>query len=193
MKKSQNMLTVMLITLFVATGPMVVQAQEEVGTPNEFGAVIMEGVGLTATVEAVDKEKKQVTLVDKGGNSQIYQISDLVRNFDQIEVGDTVNITYKETVAIAVIDAATEPVRQDAFEITGAPIGDKPAGTIKGSTQVYAAVEEINYEDRTVVLKGPKRTIKVKVDDTVEKFNQIKQGDTVFVKFTELVAVEIVE
>lgn len=44
---------------------------------------------LSATVEAIDHEKRLVTLRGPEGNQVVLEVSEEARNLDQVEVGDT--------------------------------------------------------------------------------------------------------
>lgn len=55
-----------------------------------------------------------------------------------------------------------------------------------------ATVQDIDYKDRTVTLKGESGNVfTVKVGDEVKNFDQIKKGDHVTARYTELMAVGI--
>src|SRR5262245_43503467 len=61
-----------------------------------------ESISLSATVEKIDKPHRMVTLKGPDGKTVVVTAGDEVRNFDQIKVGDHVNVTYSESVAVAV-------------------------------------------------------------------------------------------
>jgi len=59
--------------------------------------------------------------------------------------------------------------------------------------QVQARVDDINYDTRTVVLAGPEGDpVKVVVDDSVKRLNEVKKGDIVVVRYTEAVGMRMI-
>jgi Cu/Ag efflux protein CusF len=66
--------------------------------------VVGETTTLTAKVEAIDLEKHTITFKGPEGNTRLVTVKD-PKNYDLLKkakVGDTVNITYTEALAIAV-------------------------------------------------------------------------------------------
>jgi hypothetical protein len=156
--------------------------------PESFGGTVVGTAELEAVVENVSYETRELTLKDSTGETATYVVGPIVRNFDQIKKGDKVSMQFEESVTI--IDypgLETEPARGEIVTMEGAPAGEKPAGMIVGTTEVLAEVVAIDHEARTVTLKGPERTVTVQVDEAVENFDRVKQGDKVYLRFTEKV------
>jgi hypothetical protein len=84
-----------VISLAAATA--LAQTGAAVAAKSDPGKVAMaEAVRMAATVEAIDKDKRLVTLKGPEGNSFVVQAGAEVRNFDQIKVGDQVVVRYIE-------------------------------------------------------------------------------------------------
>src|SRR6476469_11132401 len=64
------------------------------------GAALVETYTTTATVTAVDSQKRKVTLAGSDGRKSTYKADKQVVNFDQIKVGDQVNATFVEEMAV---------------------------------------------------------------------------------------------
>jgi len=60
---------------------------------------------VTTTIDAIDKKKGTVTLKGPEGNSETIKVKDPTK-LDKVQVGDLVEITYTEALAIAVEPAA---------------------------------------------------------------------------------------
>ena len=71
--------------------------------------------------------------------------------------------------------------------------GANPGGVITEVVQVQARVDEIDYENRTVVLTGPEgNSVKLVVDQRVKRLNEVKVGDLVVVGYTQALAAEMI-
>jgi hypothetical protein len=149
---------------------------------------------LTATVEAIDHEKRLVTLRGPEGNQVVVEVSEAARNLDQVEVGDTVEVEYHESVALF----AQKPDGESGAEVTTTmartPLGDKPGGGLAETITMKATVEAIDYDTRMLVLRGPQgNTLTTRVDEQVKRFNEIRLGDEIVVQYTRAFAISVRE
>jgi hypothetical protein len=147
---------------------------------------------ITATVQKVDKEKRQVTLKGEGGNTVTVRVPETARNFDQIKVGDTVTAKYTQSVAVAVRKSDEPPSATGRESITRAPEGQSPAATRTSTMQITAQVEKIDKDKRELTLMGPGgETRTVTVPEDMKKFDELKVGDNVVIRATESVAIQV--
>jgi hypothetical protein len=66
------------------------------------GAAMIKTVQVGATIESIDKAKREVTLKGPEGKSKTVKVGDEVKNFDLLQVGDQVVATLTEAFAIGV-------------------------------------------------------------------------------------------
>src|ERR1051325_5409864 len=59
-------------------------------------------VHTTATVEDIDREKREVTLKGAGGNTVVVEVSPEVGNLQRIQKGDQLEVNYTEAVVFSV-------------------------------------------------------------------------------------------
>jgi len=115
-----------------------------------------------------------------------------VRNFDQIKPGDRVVFEIYDSVALFVRKSGEPPSAAEAGGVEVAQRGQKPSGVFVNTTELTAAVEGIDYQARTVTLKGPQGNVKtIKVDPSVKNFDQVKQGDEVVLRHTEAIVASV--
>ncbi len=155
------------------------------------GVVIADVVTWTGTVKGVDYVKRTATLQDESG--QVFTVNAKnVRNLDQVKIGDKVKIEHLEETAIYVTKADSAPSVDDQQTIQLAPKGQKPGGYVSDTVRITANVEAIDYQKRTLTLKGPAGNIKTfTIGESVKRFNEIKKGDQVVVKHTEALAISV--
>ncbi|MCC8363815.1 hypothetical protein LK996_12100 [Lysobacter sp. A6] len=148
----------------------------------------------TATVTAVDREKRQVTLKNEDGETSTIDVGPEVKRFDEVAVGDTVRATY--TVGItSELRAPTEEEKAEplvAVEGGGvAPEGQAPAGGAARIFRVVATIEALDRTTQTATLKGPNGNyVTVKVQDPT-LLTQPRIGDTVVVTAAESVVLSL--
>jgi len=149
----------------------------------------------TATVEAVDKEQRIVTLKTAEGKTRQIQLGEEAVNFDQIEVGDHVRATVAEEQAVAVHRAGAEPRPGEAGgsrRLIGAPKGAKPGALIAATRRVTGKIEAIDAEAHTIVLAGEDggKPQKIKVNEKVD-LTGLKAGDEIAARVTEAMAIVV--
>jgi len=166
---------------------------EQAATPQDKpGKGEAELIVVTATVKAIDKKKRVVTLKYPDGNTAKIKCGPEVRNFAQIRVGDEVKAQFLESVELFVADQAEKPAAERTSDLARAPKGAKPGFAAVESVEVKATVESINYKTRDVVLKGPEgNTQKIKAGPEVKRLNEIKQGDTVVARLTKAISITV--
>jgi len=157
------------------------------------GMVMADVVVINATVEAVDKDKRTVTLKGSGGRTVTLKVGPNAKNFDQIKVGDKVKGKFLDSVALFVRKAGTPPDAAEMQAISVAPRGQKPKAMTVDTVEISAKVEKIDYKKRLVTLKGPEgNTRTIKVDPRVKRLAEIKVGDDIVLRHTEALAIEVV-
>jgi hypothetical protein len=177
--------------LSIAAGAAIAQTGGAV-VASEPGKVAMaETVNITATVEAIDKAKRLLTLKGPEGNSVVVQAGPAVKNFDQIKVGDKVAAQYIEALTLTLKPgggAMREKIeREDAV---AAKPGEKPGAAVGRQVTVIADVIAVDAKKQSIRVKGPQRTIDLKVRDP-NQFKLIKVGDQIEATFTEALAIAV--
>jgi hypothetical protein len=154
------------------------------------GTVAM-SMTVSASVTAIDKATRQVTLKGPEGKLKTVTAGPEVRNFDQIKVGDTVTMRY--------VEALTLTLKKDGKELRSmtetpaavrAPAGERPAGAVGKQVEVTANVIALDAKTQTVTLQGPKQTVDLRVPDAGQ-FKLIKVGDQIQATFVEAVALAV--
>ena len=156
------------------------------------GRVVTSTVRSAVIVEAVDKETRELKLIDASGRRFTIVVDDLVANFDQIEPRDRIVVEYLESIAILVLPAGA-PAMGDAMAVELAPLGGKPGITGVETFMVRATVESLNLSDRIATLRyedGTTRRIKV-ADDV--PLDLVDVGDEVRFRITEAIAISVRE
>jgi hypothetical protein len=179
-----------LLGLFVSQ--VTAQEKPEMKPAGKPGAVVAEGVSITATVEAIDYDKRTVDLKGPKGKVVTLKVGPEAKNFNQVKVGDKVRARYYDATAIYVRKPTDPPFAEETKAVQVAPPGGKPGAVAVNTTEMTARVEDIDYKTRTVTLRGPQqKTATVKVDKSVKRLNEVKKGDEIVIRHTEAVAIDV--
>jgi hypothetical protein len=149
---------------------------------------------VSALVEAVNQETREVTLRKSNGEAITFTAGDEVRNLAQISVGDHLIAEYVETVSIRVM--AADGLEADAAEasvMARAEEGAMPGFAAMDALVVTATVEEINLEMNTFKLKGPDGVISEYTARNPDNLRRSAVGDLVVMTVTSAVAIVVEE
>ena len=154
-------------------------------------AGVAETVKLTATITAIDKATRDVTLKGPQGNEVVFTAGPEVKNFANMKVGDQVDVQYVEALTLELKKGGGMVVaRTEKAGAAGAKPGEKPAGAIGRQVTIVADVVGLDPSKQVVTLKGPQRTVDLKVADP-EQFKRIAKGDQVEATFTQALAIAV--
>jgi len=147
----KKLLSVLAAGLLSAS-PMVVSA-ESASDSGKPGMMAGELITLTATVEAINLEKRLVTLKGPEGKTVTLKVDERARNLSQVKVGDQVRAEYLESVALyAQKPDGSLPAAAEIAAVERAPEGEKPGIAAVDSRVLTATIESIDLEKRTVAL-----------------------------------------
>ena len=148
---------------------------------------------ITATVTAIDKKDRWVTLKRADGSLVDVQVGPAAKNFPQIQVGDQVTAQQQDTVNITIIPAGqAAPNVSGGSTLVTAPAGNKPLAVEVDTTVVTGKVTAIDYDNRLVTVLGPlgnSRTILV--GPAATRFNEVKVGENVQITLKSSTTIEV--
>jgi hypothetical protein len=157
--------------------------------PGKVG--VAETVKITAAITAIDRKTRDVTLKGPQGNEVVVTAGPEVRNFDQLKVGDNVNIEYVEALTLELKKGGGLVVQRTETAGAGrAKPGQQPGGAAGREVTVVADVVATDAATQTITLKGPQRTVQMRVPDP-EQFKRIAKGDQVEATFFQALAVKL--
>jgi hypothetical protein len=159
-------------------------------------AVSEQTLRLSAIVQTVDMDTRQVLLVGESGRPEVFVAGPEVRNLAQLEPGDRVVIDYFEQVAarMAAPGDLEEPIAVAAMG--RAAEGERPGGFVASSEEMI--VEFVSYDPATEIVtiippSGEPLSLPLRNPDMRAFAETRSPGDRVHVTITESVAVRIEE
>ena len=146
------------------------------------------------SVEAVDVEKRLITLKGPQGNVGEYEVGEQVQRLAEIKAGDKINAEYK-VAAVAELRAPTaEEKSAPVVEVTAterASAEAPPAGGIARAVRVLTTVDALDRASQSLTVKGPEgNTVTLHVEDPTV-FDQLTVGQTIVVTFAETLVLAV--
>jgi hypothetical protein len=149
----------------------------------------------TATVQSVDHAKRALVLRTSDGVDTLIVVGPEVRNFDQIEAGDTVSATYKEALLAQVVPKGSEPGEpRTTIAKTRAKEGELPSASVSASVSTDVVIQSVDQSFDTVTFKrsdGVVRTVAIENPEATKFVHNLKPGDEVRVTYTEATAIAL--
>jgi hypothetical protein len=143
-----------------------------------------ESVTAKATVEAIDKTNRIVTLKGPKGNLVMVKADPSVKRFDELNVGDVVTATYTESIAVKVRKPGEADPDKNSETVTPGK-GVKPGATVTREQTITVTVEDIDRTAPSVTVKGPEGNVmSFRVRDP-QRLETLKVGDKVDITFTQ--------
>jgi hypothetical protein len=154
--------------------------------------VAADTVVVRAPVAAVDYSARTITLKGGGGIPPRLRVDESIGNLEQIRVGDKVVARYLESVVVSLgkPQGMSFASAKNSEEMVAR--GMNPARVAVAVVRIKAAVETVNYNKRTMTMRGPKgETLTFRVDKRIKDLRNIRAGDEVPVHYTEAVILSL--
>ncbi len=161
-------------------------------TPITRGEALL--TSITATVEAVDPQNREVTLKGPLGNEVDFKVDSRVKRLDEVKVGDVVRADYYVSV-VAELRRPTPEEEKNPIAISEdsarAPKTETPAGVEAQQVKVVTTIEGIDRPTQTVTIKGPQgHYLTARVQDPAN-LEKVRIGEHIVVTYTEALAVSL--
>jgi len=156
--------------------------------------VVSETVKATATVKAVDYDKRLITLQGQDGKSMTLEAGPEVKRLKEIKAGDTVVVQYTQALAAELKKAGAASGTAVKEDVSRAKASQAPG--VKGTREVKATVtiDSVDLKNNIVTFTGPQGNVNivaVQRPQMREFLKTLKAGDKVDLTFTEAVAVSV--
>jgi hypothetical protein len=195
MKVGTSTIVFAISAILIGAAPLAVRAQTTTAdvTTGPAKVGVSQTVKMTATVVLIDMGSRDLVLIDSQGKMHKINVSDQVRNLDQVKVGDKVNAEYTEAISLQLKKRGTADVPPASAEeaVIRSPKGTKPGGAVGRKVTAFATVVAVNPKKQFVTLRGPLgNEYDVQVLDSA-LLKAVNKGDEVEVVYTEALAISV--
>jgi len=148
-----------------------------VAAPARAQVTDSESVTMKASIEALDKTARTVTLKGPRGNLVTLQAGESFKRFDQLKVGDVVTATFTLAVAARIRKPGDPEPKEVKESLT--PLTEKVGAKAYAEQTITVSVEEIDRTAPSVTVKTPDgRVLSFRVKNAANLQN-LKVGDQV--------------
>ena len=152
---------------------------------------VVRAIKVSATVSAIDKASRTITLKDAAGKKLPLVAGPEVRNFDQITVGSEVVVGMMQALALELKKGpGGAPTLIESADSARAASGAQPGAMAARKITATGDVIALDAKTQTATLKGPRQTVDLEVPRP-KQFKMIAVGDQIQVTYTEAVAISV--
>lgn len=186
--KAATMHAVVMIAALAATQPG--WAQDEMASTAQGVLSAVQPVRMKAEITGIDAGARALMLKGAGGNTVVVLVGQQVEGFDQLKVGDRVDVLYKNALLTKAekVSGADKGIRKRVDKQVYTPASGGFESTRQ--TEVLATVEKIDHKKRLVTLRGAYQTQTLEAGPDVD-LKDVKVGDTIHAVFVSAAAVQI--
>ena len=176
-------ITTTLVTMLWLTGPALTLAQQPVSKANVLK--------INATIQAIDATTRTITLRDDKGDEDAFSVGDTVQRFDELKVGQKVNVTYYESIVFQVLKPG-ETGGGTSFEaaLTRAKSA-LPAGTIATQDKATVTVKAVDPAVPSISVATEDGRMVTRKIENKKYLEGVKPGDRIDITFTRALVTEV--
>ncbi|MDM0109808.1 hypothetical protein QTH97_33165 [Variovorax sp. J22R24] len=191
--KSTHYAILALTSALAFTAPALAQPNTPSANPTVLDLrEMMKEVTISAQVTAIDPKNRIATLKGPEGNEFAVLVDQRVKNFAQVKVGDMVEATYIQAVALDFQKGDGIRMATQTRAMDRAQAGQLPGGAAMKQTTLVSNIWAIDQAKGTVMVRGPfGHFTEVKVKDPA-MLGGVKVGDQMKMTITQAIATSVV-
>jgi hypothetical protein len=145
---------------------------------------------VTATIEAIERSTRTVTLKEQNGQYTEISVPADVKRFDTMKIGDKITAKYYENIVLRLKLPGEPSTDTGSAGVTPRP-GEKPGGTAATQRTITATITQIDPKVPSITFSGPngwKYSSRVQDKAALAK---VKVGDRVDITWTMAVLISV--
>lgn len=151
-------------------------------------------VTITASVQAINPETREVTLKGPLGNEVTFTVDQQVKRLNEVKVGDLVEADYYVSFAAELRKPTAEEVKEPIVllgAVGKAPPGTSPAAGGLRQFKVVTTIEGLDRPTRTITVKGPRGNYFTARVAEPSRLTQMRIGENIVLTYTEALAISL--
>jgi len=146
---------------------------------------------VTVTVESIEKASREVTVKKPDGSYGVFSVSEDVKRFDTLKVGDKITAKYYENIVLRLKAPGEKDIDSENAAITRSAKGG--AGTAAVQRAITATITKIDMKVPSIAFSGPNGwNYSTRVEDK-KALAKVKVGDKVDITWTQAAIVGLEE
>ena len=146
---------------------------------------------ISATIQAIDSTTRSITLRDDKGNEDTFTVGDAVQRFNELKVGQKVNITYYESIVFQLLKPGETGSGTSVEAALDRAKSALPAGTVAVQDKATVTVKAVDPAVPSItVTTADGRTVTRKIENK-KNIEGVKAGDKIDITFTRALVTNV--
>jgi hypothetical protein len=172
------------LALILFGSTTVLGAQKKVTVPGEKTTA-------TVTIQQIDSTKRLVTYRSADGSEDTVYAGPDFKRFNELKVGDKVNLTYYESKVYQVRKPGAPPLTPSDRMVATAGTGAAPSGTISRQTTQTVTVKAIDMSVPSITVTTTEGRVITRKVDNKANLEGVKVGDNIDIIATEAILASV--
>jgi hypothetical protein len=146
------------------------------------------------TVSEINKETREITLMDSQGGLVTITAGEAVERFDEIEVGDMINFEYWTYMMAEFREPTAQEIEEPLVVLTEAgkaPEGVAPGAVVGAVVKAVVTIEVLNRPNMLATVQGPRGNyLTIQMEDP-KLMEELRIGEVVILTYAEAIAVSL--
>ena len=145
---------------------------------------------VTATIEAIERSTRTVTLKEQNGQYTEISVPADVKRFDTMKIGDKITAKYYENIVLRLKLPGEPSTDTDTAALTPRP-GEKPGGTAATQRTITATITQIDQKVPSITFSGPNGWMYSSRVQDKAALAKVKVGDRLDITWTLAVLISV--
>jgi hypothetical protein len=146
---------------------------------------------LDATITALDSTSRTMTLRDDKGNEDTFSVGPAVQRFNELKVGQKVNITYYESVVFQLVKPGEKGAGTSSETALSRGTGALPGGTAATQDKMTVTVKSIDPTVPSLTVATADGRVVTRKIENKKNLENLKPGDQIDITFTRALVTSV--
>jgi hypothetical protein len=189
MKTNKNILSILILLTFLSISTYAQENKDSRPPKEKWNLVTAQG-----KITNINKETREITLMGPKGELETITVSNTVKRFDEITVGDIVTFDYYTYMKAEFREPTAEEINEPLVVLVEggkAPEGMDPAAIVGAEVKAVVTIEIINRPAMIATVKGPRGNYTSIPMEDEALITQLHIGQVVIITYMEAMAVSL--
>jgi Cu/Ag efflux protein CusF len=148
-------------------------------------------VKISATIQAIDPTTRMITLRDDKGGEDTFKVGDSVQRFNELKVGQRVNITYYESLVLQLVKPGEKGGGTSYQAALSRAKSTLPAATLASQDKATVTVKAVDPAVPSISVTTEDGRVVTRKIENKEYLEGVKPGDKIDITFTRAFVTEV--
>jgi Cu/Ag efflux protein CusF len=146
---------------------------------------------INATIQAIDASTRMITLRDDKGNEDSFSVGEGVTRFNELKVGQKVNITYYESIVFQLVKPGEKGSGESFEAALNRAKSALPAGTVATQDKATVTVKAVDPAVPSITVTTADGRVVTRKIENKKNIEGVKPGDKIDITYTRAIVTSV--